>query len=69
MQPPQLIFTELSFLFLVCSLILLITVELSSSYYGHTNLIINKQKLKNAAYFMSALFLITVAITIVGMVY
>jgi hypothetical protein len=44
------------------ALILLITSELLSQYYG--KLSINKKKLRNTAIIISALFLITVAIRI-----
>jgi hypothetical protein len=51
------------------SIILLITTELVSPYYGKTNLLTNKKRLKNAALMMSVLFLITVAIRIIGIIY
>ena len=47
---------------------LLITSELSSSSYGLTNLTIDKKKLRNAAFATGALFLITVAIRIIGII-
>ena len=48
----------------VTAIILLITSELISPYYGKTNLLINKKRLRNVALTMSILFLITVAIRI-----
>lgn len=65
---PPLAFTDASLLFGVSALILLITYELSSSHYGITNLVIDKKKLRLAAFSTSLLFLITVAIRIMGVV-
>ena len=48
----------------VTAIILLITSELISPYYGKTNLFINKKRLKNVALTVSALFLITVAVRV-----
>jgi hypothetical protein len=41
-----------------------ITAELSSPYYGRTNLCINMKKLRNAALITSLLFLTTAAVRI-----
>jgi hypothetical protein len=43
----------------------LISAELSSPYYGQTNLTINRQKLKNVAFVSGIIFFITVAIQII----
>lgn len=59
MQLPPLLFSDLTLLFAVASIILLITTELSSSYYGQLNLIVNRKKLKICAYISSGVFLIT----------
>lgn len=67
MQIP-LTFWDISLWLAVTSIILLITAELISPYYGQTNLLINKKKLKNAALFTGILFLITVAIRIYGII-
>jgi hypothetical protein len=67
MQLPPLTFSDLSLLLSVGAIVLLITAELSSSSYGLTNLTINKKKLRNASIVTGALFLITVAIRIIGM--
>ncbi len=48
MQIP-LTFWDISLWLAVTAIILLITAELISPYYGQTNLLINKKKLKNAA--------------------
>jgi hypothetical protein len=65
MQLPPVTLTELGFLFALGAIILLLTAELSSTYYGNTNLTINRRRLKNAAYGIGVIFLITVATRIV----
>jgi len=67
MQIP-LSFWDISLWLAVTSIILLITAELISPYYGQTNLLINKKKLKKAALITGILFLITVAIRIYGII-
>jgi len=67
MQIP-LSFWDISLWLAVTSIILLITAELISPYYGQTNLLINKKKLKKAALTTGILFLITVAIRIYGII-
>jgi hypothetical protein len=62
---PSLSFTDISLLFAVGSIVLLITAELSSAYYGQTNLTIDRQKLKNASYVTGIVFLITAVIKII----
>jgi len=57
-------FWDISLWLAVTAIIMLITSELISPYYGKTNLQINKKRLKNAALTMGVLFLITVAIRI-----
>ena len=57
-------FWDISLWLAVTAIILLITSELTSPYYGKTNLLINKKRLRNAALTVSTLFLITVAIRI-----
>ena len=57
-------FWDISLLLAVTAIILLITSELASPYYGKTNLIINKKRLRNIALAVSIVFLITVAIRI-----
>jgi len=58
--------SDISLLLAVESIVLLITSELISPYYGAVNLKISKKKLRNAAIGMSALFLVTVATRIAG---
>jgi hypothetical protein len=67
MQIP-LSFWEISLWLAITAIILLITAELISPYYGQTNLLIDKKKLKNAALITAILFLITVAIRIYGII-
>ena len=57
-------FWDISLWLAVTAIILLTTSELASPYYGKTNLLINKKRLKNAALTTGTLFLITVAIRI-----
>jgi hypothetical protein len=57
-------FWDISLWLAVTATIMLITSELISPYYGKTNILINKKRLKNAALTMGVLFLITVAIRI-----
>jgi len=61
-------FWDLSLWLAVTAIILLITSELISPYYGRTNLLVNKKRLKNVALTVSILFLITVAIRIYGII-
>jgi len=57
-------FWDISLWLAVTAIILLITSELTSPYYGKTNLLINKKRLKNVALTIGVLFLITVVIRI-----
>jgi hypothetical protein len=65
MQLPPLTFSDAIFLLAIGDIILLLTAELASPYYGHTNMTINRKKLKNAALAAGILFLITVAIRVI----
>lgn len=65
MQLPPLIFSDLTILLAVGTMVLLITIELSSPYYGQTNLSLNRTKLRNAAYTTGVLFLVTAIMTVV----
>lgn len=60
---------DISLVLAVTAIILLITSELLSPYYGTANLNINKKRLKNAAITTSTMFLITVAIRIATIIY
>lgn len=61
-------FSDISLWLATTAIILLITSELISPYYGRTNIPINKKRLRNAALVISSIFLITVAIRIVGII-
>jgi hypothetical protein len=61
-------FWDISLWLAITAIILLITSELISPYYGKTNLLINKKKLRNVALTVSTLFLATVAIRIVNII-
>jgi hypothetical protein len=61
-------FWDISLWLAVTAIVLLITSELISSYYGRTNILINKKRLRNVALTMGILFLITVAIRIYSII-
>lgn len=61
-------FWDISLWLAMTSIILLITAELLSPYYGQTNLNIDKKKLKNVSLTMAILFLGTVTIRIYGII-
>jgi hypothetical protein len=61
-------FWDISLWLAVTAIILLITSELISPYFGKTNLLINKKRLRNVALTVSTLFLTTVAIRIVTII-
>lgn len=56
--------SDTSLILAEAAIILLITSEMISPYYGGANLKIDRKRLKNAALTMSILFLLTVAIRI-----
>jgi len=61
-------FWDISLWLAVTAIILLIASELVSPHYGRTSILINKNRLRNAALAMSILFLITVGIRIYGII-
>jgi hypothetical protein len=61
-------FWDISLLLAITAIILLVTSELLSPYYGKTSLKINKKKLRNAAITTSILFLATVGIRIITII-
>ncbi len=65
---PPLTFDDTSLLLAIEAIVILITYELSSSYYGLTNLTVNRKKMRNVALIISVLFLITVAMKIIGII-
>jgi hypothetical protein len=60
---------DVSLVLAVTAIVLLVTSEILSPYYGAANLRINKKRLKNAAMATSILFLTTVAIRIAATIY
>jgi len=61
-------FSDISLWLAVTAIVLLITAELISPYYGLTNLEIDRKKLRNIALTMGMLFLGTVAIRIYSII-
>jgi hypothetical protein len=61
-------FWDISLWLAITAIILLVTSELISPYYGKTNLLINKKRLRNVALTVSTLFLVTVAVRIVTII-
>ena len=57
-------FWDISLWLAVTAIILLVTSELISPYYGKTNLLIERKRLRNVALTIGLLFLITVIIRI-----
>lgn len=60
---------DTSLVLAVTAIVLLVTSEILSPYYGTVNLKINKKRLRNAALTTSILFLATVAIKIGTIIY
>ena len=61
-------FWDISLWLAVTAIILLITSELISPYYGKTNILINRKRLRQTALTTGILFMITVAIRIYGII-
>ncbi|MGA2767373.1 MAG: hypothetical protein ABSF24_03545 [Candidatus Bathyarchaeia archaeon] len=61
-------FWDMSLWLAITAIILLVTSELISSYYGKTNPPINENRLRNVALAVSTLFLATVAVRIVTII-
>jgi len=59
-------FWDVSLIFAITAIILLITSEMLSPYYGRINILINRKRLKRTALTLSILFLATVAIKIIN---
>ncbi|MEM3701021.1 MAG: hypothetical protein QXL57_09210 [Candidatus Bathyarchaeia archaeon] len=59
-------FWQISLLTAVTAIILLITSEMLSPYYGKVNIPINKKRLKNVAIGFSIIFLATVTARIIS---
>jgi hypothetical protein len=61
-------FWDISLWLAITAIILLVTSELMSPYYGKTKVLINKKRLQNAALTVSTLFYITVAIRVITII-
>lgn len=61
-------FWNISLLTAITAIILLITSELLSPYYGKINIQISKKRLRNTAIVFSIIFLTTVAIRIISII-
>jgi MFS superfamily sulfate permease-like transporter len=59
---------DISLLFALAAIVLLITSELLSPYYGQINLKISRKRLRNSALTFAVLFLTTLAIRIVNII-
>jgi hypothetical protein len=68
LQVPPLTLGDISLVFTIGALVLLITAEVLSPYYGPTKLVINKKKLQNVAIITTIIFLITVVIRIISFI-
>ena len=53
---------DVSLLVAVIAIILLVSSEMLSSYYGKVNILIDKKKLKSATLVVAAVFLVTLAL-------
>jgi hypothetical protein len=61
-------FWDLSLWLAVTAIILLITSEMLSPYYGKVRIRVNKKRLKNVSFVVAILFLATVAVRIVSII-
>jgi uncharacterized protein involved in exopolysaccharide biosynthesis len=61
-------FWNVSLWLAVTGIILLITAQLASAYDGNASILIDQKKLKTTALIIGALFLVTVAMRIYGIV-
>ena len=60
---------DISLLLVITTIILLVTSEFLSPYNGRSNIRINKKRLRNAAITTSILFLATVGIRIITIIF
>jgi hypothetical protein len=61
-------FWDMSLWLAIIAIILLATAEITSPYYGKTNLIIERGRLKQVALILGTLFMVTVTIRIYGII-
>ena len=69
MQLPPLTLWDLSLLLAILAIIFLILAEIAPSSFGQENLQISKKRLRNVAIIMGGLFLVTVVIRMVGLIF
>jgi hypothetical protein len=61
-------FSNIVLWFTMTSMILLITLEFTSNYYGRTNLQIDRKRLQNVTIIVFTFFLISLALTAVNII-
>ena len=61
-------FWDLSLWLAVTAIILLITSELLSPYYGRTGIVLDKRRLRMIALVMGILFMATVVVRVIGII-
>jgi len=59
-------FWDISLWLAITAIILLISAEMLSPYYGKINIRIDRKRLRNVAFVVSILFLVTVAVRIIN---
>ncbi len=69
MMPFPLSFLDISLWLAITAIKLLITSEMLSQYLAKINIHINRKKLRNVAFLLSILFLATVAIRIINILF
>jgi hypothetical protein len=57
---------DITVLLAISALILLVTAELTSSYYGKINLIIDKSRLRQVSTLVGLLFILTIILNILS---
>jgi len=62
-------FWDLSLWLAVTAIILLVTSELLSPYYGRTSIIVNKKRLRMVALSLGILFMLTVVIRVYEIIF
>ena len=61
-------YLDVSLIIAVIAIILFVTSEMLSSYYGKVDMLIDKKKLRNASVAVLIIFLITMALRIIAVV-
>ncbi len=61
-------FSNISLWITTTTIVLLITLEVTSTYYGQTNLRIDRQKLRDVTWVFSVLFVVVVAIAAINII-